>query len=142
MKHSVKKELDKIEYQTEQLLDRIVEPASPAVISAYEQRITKLEKEKLVYQEKLRNFSKQRHTFEEMFEHSMIFLANPYKIWASSRIELKRIVLKLAFADRLAYVRNQGLRTSDFSLLFKALRSINGGDFKVVRPKRVELLTF
>ena len=142
MKHSVKKELNKIERQTEQLLDRIVESASPTVISAYEQRIMKLEKEKLVYQEKLRNFSKPHHTFEEMFEHSMTFLANPYKIWTSSRIELKRIVLKLAFADHLAYVRNQGFRTPDFSLPFKALRSINGGDFKMARPAGVEPTTF
>ena len=51
----------------------------------------------------------------------MEFLSNPYKLWASEKIEHQRAVLKLAFSDRLTYVRNQGYRTTKTTLPFKVL---------------------
>ena len=39
-------------------------------------------------------------------------------LWASERLEHKEAVLKLAFADRLTYVRNEGFRTPDLALPF------------------------
>ena len=138
---SMKKELLKIEKQTEHLLDRIVDSSSPSVISAYETRIAKLENERLVMKEKLQSSGKPRHTFDEMFEHSMTFLSSPWKLWGSDRLELKRIVLKLAFANRLAYCRNQGFRTPDLALPFKALSDNLSVKKEMVRPKRFELLT-
>ena len=138
MKQTAKKELVKVERQIEQLLDRVVDSTSPAVISAYEERITKLEKEKLVCQEKIQNTGKPLHPFEKMFEHSMVFLSNPWKLWASGKLELQRIVLKLAFADRLAYCRNEGFRTPNFALPFKALADISGSENVMARPAGFE----
>ncbi len=43
----IKRRLKAVEKQIESLLDRIVEATSPGVISAYETRLTKLEREKL-----------------------------------------------------------------------------------------------
>ncbi|RFB99247.1 hypothetical protein B5K11_02060 [Rhizobium leguminosarum bv. trifolii] len=37
------------------------------------------------------------------------------------RLENRRAVLKLSFADRLRYEPNEGFRTPDFRLPFKAL---------------------
>lgn len=62
--------------QTEQLLDRIVDSSSVPVI-ATENRIEKLDKKKMVIEEKLQNSTKPRHTFEQMFEHAMQFPARP-----------------------------------------------------------------
>ncbi len=57
----------------------------------------------------------------------MAFLASPWKIWASEAFEDKRAVLKLTFADRLAYVRNEGFRTAKTTLPFKVLGGLTGG---------------
>jgi hypothetical protein len=44
-------------------------------------------------------------SFDETVRTAFGFLASPYQLWTSDRIEDKRTVLKLAFADRLAYAK-------------------------------------
>ena len=51
----------------------------------------------------------------------MTFLANPWKIWDSGSLSLKRTVLRLAFVERISYARNSGLRTPNMALPFKVL---------------------
>lgn len=55
---------------------------------------------------------------------SLDFLADPWNLWASERLEHKKAVLKLAFVDRLAYVRNEGFRTPALALPFKVLADL------------------
>ena len=62
-----------------------------------------------------------RIPFREAYRTAFEFLANPWNLWQSDRFEDKRSVLKLVFADRLTYVRNQGYRTEKSTLPFKAL---------------------
>ena len=118
-----KKEIARIERQIEQLVDRIVDSGSETAIKAYEARIAKLEKEKLLAAERLETGTEPARSFDEMFELALAFLANPSKLWASERLEDKRTVLKLTFAERLAYRRNSGFRTPKPALPFKALKS-------------------
>lgn len=80
-RQAAEKKIMDIEKQTEQLLDRIVDASRPEVIGAFETRIAKLEKEKLVWKEKLQNSGKTLLPFEKMFEHSMKFLADPLKLF-------------------------------------------------------------
>ncbi|MEO1407252.1 MAG: hypothetical protein AAFV54_12300 [Pseudomonadota bacterium] len=100
---AIKGSIKKIDSQIEQLLDRIVEAANPSVVSAYEKRIAKLERDKALATEKLNSTANPVHTREESFEHAMAFLANPWKIWTSGGLEIKKTVLRLAFSERLAH---------------------------------------
>lgn len=50
---AITQELAKVEKDIEQLLDRVVVATVPSVISAYEDRIRKIEEQKLLLQEKL-----------------------------------------------------------------------------------------
>lgn len=92
------------------------------MIKAYEVRITKLEKEKRILHEQLENVGQNRRPFGEMFELAMTFFANPQKLWREGTLEHKRTVLKLAFKDRLAYKKNEGFRTPNFSMIFSGLQ--------------------
>jgi len=56
-----------------------------------------------------------------MLEHSLQFLANPWKLWDSGNITLRRILLRLAFVDRFTYHRIEGARTPELAIPFKAL---------------------
>lgn len=76
--------------------------------------------------ENIANCGKPVRGFDESFRTAMAFLANPWKLWASEALEDKRAVLKLAFADRLAYVRNEGFRTAETTLPFKVLGGFEG----------------
>lgn len=94
---ALRSDIAKFEKQIELLVDRIVESESSTAITAYEKRIAKLEKSKQLAAEKLAVGFESKRPFNEMFEHALQFLANPWKLWVSDRLEDKRTVLKLSF---------------------------------------------
>jgi site-specific DNA recombinase len=134
----LKTNVAQIEKQIDQLLDRIVDASNTSVVAAYEKRIAKLEREKLLAEEKLTKAGKPKHTFEESFEHAMASLSSPWKIWANSDLIGKKTVLRLAFLQPLTYCRNQGLRTPNLAFPFKALSEICSGKCEMARPSGFE----
>ena len=50
-------------------------------------------------------------------------------------------MLKLAFVNRPAYVRNEGFRTVELALPFKGLESFRNPKMQMARPERFELPT-
>ena len=119
---SAKSQIRAIEKQTEALLMRIVDASSPTVIRAYEGKIIDLEQNKLRLVDQVANYAKPSNSMDEKLELALQFLANPWKIWETGEITLRRTVLRLAFKDRLQYHLNKGARTPDLSLPFKALK--------------------
>ena len=138
---SMKAELSQIERKISQLMDRLIEADSESVMRAYEKRIGDLETERLVTREKIAKCGKPIDTYEDTFEHSMTFLANPWKLWENGSIEHRQTVLKLAFKDHLAYDRETGFRTPEISMPFKALGDICGGKMEMAHPRGFEPLT-
>lgn len=138
---TAKAELVTIDRQIGQLLDRVVEAINPTVIRAYEERIDTLEKQKMLLTEKLAHTGRTVKSFDETFRTALTFLSNPQKLWTSGILEEKRMVLRLAFADKLAYARNKGFRTANLALPFKALAGFGTDHFEMVHPKGVEPLT-
>ena len=127
MLQGLKREAAQVDKQIENLLDRIVETENPRIIAAYEKRLSKLETDKLVLAEKQQNGVKPAHSFDDLFELATNFLANPWKLWESGQLTLKRTVLRLAFSERIAYCRNKGLRTPKTTLPFKVLEGFHMG---------------
>ena len=130
-------DLKRIERETSQFLDRIVQTNTPAVISAYEERIRGLEEEKLVVRERIANCGRTLPSFDAQFRTAMEYLGNPQKLWLSDRYEDKRAVLKMTFADRLTYARGEGFRTTLTASPFRILSDLNGGNHEMV-PRRGE----
>ncbi len=133
-----KAEIVKTQKQIDDFLDRIVEAENKTVIKAYEQRISDLEQNKLLLAEKASSSGQPKHSFDKMFELAVLFLSNPCKLWVSGRIELQRLVLKLAFAERISYQRNQGFRTPEMTLPFKALGVFSGDENNMAETKGFE----
>ena len=138
---ALKAKATEVEKQIEVLLDRIVDSGNASVIAAYEKRITKLEREKALAEEKLATGGKPRRTLEESFEHALQFLSSPWKIWSNSDLIGKKTVLRLAFLEPLAYCRNQGLRTPNLAFPFKALSEIYSGKCEMAHPTGFEPVT-
>lgn len=136
LKEAMKTEIIKVDRQIEQLVDRIVDSASATAITAYETRIAKLEREKLIATEKLSRGPGSQRAFGEMFELALAFLANPWKLWSSERLDDKRTVLKLTFADRLPYHREKGFRTPKTTIPFKALAGLDMAKCEMARRTR------
>lgn len=111
-----KREVSDIEKQVGKLIERVVDTDNATIAAAYEKKITQLEREKLVAIDKIQNNGKPRHTFDEMFELAMGFLSSHWKIWASGKLDLQRLVLKLVFLEPIPYSRNHGFLNSKLSL--------------------------
>lgn len=137
----VKKELVTLDRGIEQLLDKLIEASSPTVISAYEKRIDSMEKQKLVLQEKLVKKSQPVHDFDTAFRTALQILSNPLKIWHLGQFEHKRMLLRIGFADKLTYVRNEGFRTAEIAQPFRALRHFANDNCGMVEVSGIEPLT-
>ncbi|MEP2829669.1 MULTISPECIES: recombinase family protein [Alphaproteobacteria] len=134
----LKGEIAGIENQIEGLLDRIVEAQNASVISAYERRISNLEAEKLLLDERLSGAISPRTPFRMKFEHALNFLKSPVSLWFSESIEDKRRLLRMAFAGRISYCREGGFRTPKIAFPFKALEAFQNGKLVMARPERFE----
>ena len=135
---SVENELRKIERQVGQFLDRIVEADNQSVVGAYEKRIKELEQQKIVLSEKIAKCGRALPDFDETFRTALSFLASPCNLWHSEHLEDKRTLLKLVFADKLPYDRNQGFRTANYTLPFKALGDLKHGKCKMAEREGFE----
>ncbi len=133
--NALRTQLQKIERQIGQLLERILDASVPSVIGAYEGRIQKLEEDKLVLQEKIVDTGRPANSFDASARTALAFLSNPWNLWSSDWFEDKRSVLKLAFSGPLSYARNEGFRTADLALPFKLLGAISSVDKGLVGPE-------
>ena len=125
-RQAMEAELLKTDQAVAQLLDRVVEADSHALVVAYEKRIKALEGSKAELRERMANLGKPTQSFDATFRTAMRFLANPYDLWVSGRIEDKRAVLKLTFSERPRYSRFSGFRTALTSCIFNTISEIGG----------------
>ena len=142
---SMKRKVSKIETQIEGLVERIVSTQNVEVIDAYEAKLSKLKSEKVLLEEKIAHsgdlVAAKGDAFEESFRTAMQFLSNPHKLWRSERFEDKRAVLKLTFADKLRFARNEGFRTANLTLPFKLLDDFCAEKKGVAHPTGFEPVT-
>ncbi len=131
--HDHRARLAKLDKQVDQLLDRVMDASVPSVIARYEDRIRALENEKLLVADKVVESTTPKSTFEASLRTALEFLANPWILWRSNRLEDKQTVLKLTFADRLRYSRKDGLRTANLSFPFKVLGDFAAGNLEMAR---------
>ena len=81
-------------------------------------------------------------SFEETYRTAMEILANPWKLWTSHHPEDRRILLRLAFAERIPYCRIGAYRTAIPTLPFKVLADIQTNEFGMVPPHGLEPRTY
>ena len=124
IKQTMVREVARLDRQIDSFLDKLADTASPHAIRAYERKIETLEREKLMAQSKLAEIAAPRDSAPKKLELALEFLKKPYKLWASGNMEHRRLVLKLAFADRIQYDRFEGARTPQIALSFRALEKI------------------
>jgi len=74
---TLRAELEKTERGVEQFLDRIADAQLPSLITAYENRIRKLEEQKIVLHEKIANCGRPLRSFDESLKPHSIFSETP-----------------------------------------------------------------
>ena len=137
----LKSDLARLDAGMTKLVDKMLETENPIVSEQIEKRITALEVEKQLVAEKIEKLAEPARGYDEMFEHALTFLSNPYKIWQKGTFADRRNVLKLAFTDRLKYSRIEGLRTPQTSIPFKVLGGFWDGGRELAHPTGFEPVT-
>jgi site-specific DNA recombinase len=138
---ALKASLAAIEEQIDQAVERIVETTVPAVMRALEEKVQRLESDKLLLREKIETAATPRGDFDRRVRTGLAFVASPWNLWSTGQIEDRRAVLKLTFAHRLRYKRGEGFRTPEMTLPFKVLGDFFSGEMGMARPKGFEPLT-
>ncbi len=77
---SLTSQIKDMEKQIESLLDRIVDATSSSVISAYETRIDKLERQKITLLDQA-DRSKPRGHLDDFIEPALAFLVSPFSLY-------------------------------------------------------------
>lgn len=126
---SAKSQLRALDKQKDGLLNRLVDATDSAVVRAYEEKLGAISREQARLREQKDQTAAMEACFEEKLEPALTFLANPWKLWESGSIHARRLVLKLAFADRIVYHRNKGPRTTQKTLIFNSLEGLAGPGF-------------
>ena len=129
-------EIGQIERKLAQVVDRLVEADSGAIVRAYEQKVDELERQKLILAEKIAKCGTPARDYQSTFQTALKFLANPWNLWESGRLEDRRAMLKLVFGGKIVFDRFEGFQTPEISLPFKALRAISGPEKEMVPVSR------
>ncbi len=122
-------------------MDLIVDSESEALTENLQQKLSKLEYEKVLLQEKAEQKAEPKRPFSRISRTSLDFLKNPMKLWLSEHLEDKRAVLKLVFSEPFAYSRFSGTRTPQTTSVFKTFEGFDVLKKELVRPSRLELPT-
>lgn len=137
-KKALSAQLVKIERDVDKLLERILDVSEPRVLAAFEARVRNLEEEKIVIKERMAKTGRPVSSYEATLRTALEFLSNPWSLWRSERLDDRRAVLRLMFADRLQYARNEGFRTANLTLPFKVLGALKCGENSMARPAGLE----
>ena len=98
------------------------EATNASVVSAYETRIDKLERDRIVLQEKIENAVPEKGRLENCMELAMRFLSSSWNIYKNGDYALRQTVLRLAFAKPLRYSLNGVYGTPEFFLPIQIFR--------------------
>jgi site-specific DNA recombinase len=96
------------------------------LIQTYENKLKILHDQKVMLREKIENYGRILPDFDETFRTAFTFVSNPCDLWSSTRLEDKRAVLKLVFAEKLSYHPTHGFRTTKSTLPFNKLERLGG----------------
>ena len=117
-------EAARIESDISSLISRIVETSNPRIASAFEERIEELQLQKQVLAEKAANLGKPIMSFDDLFEHAVQFLSSPKKLWDSSDLALRRLVIRLSFSGHVQYARGKGFEHPSYSGVFNIINNL------------------
>ncbi len=131
-KDELQSQLKEVDRQIESLLDRIVDATNASVVSAYEARIEKLERQKIVLAERVETTVPPKGRLEDCIELALNFLSNSWNIYKNGDFAMRQTVLRLVFAEPLIYGQNGVYGTPDFSFPFKYLRGFSGSKSEMV----------
>lgn len=124
------------------LMDQLVETDDREIRTVYQEHIRKLKHEAALLSSEAQQVAQVDTSFEGAVGTVFDFIGNPHSLWANGDFEDKRLVLKLAFARKLAYSEDKGFGTGAEALPFSILAGLEGKKKEMVEMTGIEPATF
>ncbi len=138
-KERKKSEIEELEKKIVDLVEKIENTKSAAVVKRYELRIEELELEKRNLRSQVAPKNDTRNEFGTALTKVLNFLQNPSALWNSDNLEDKKTVLRLAFVSVVPFSKENGVGTASFSLLFELSKLADTDKKAMVEMPRIEL---
>lgn len=133
--------LDDIRSKMRNLLSRLSKTENENLIQAYEKEVENLTNEERDLENQLIVMRSRKPEFGTALDTTFSFLKNPYLYWMKDDIKAKHLVLKLVFAERISYDRENGFGTAKFSLPLRVFKLSELTNSSTVDPSGFEPLT-
>ncbi len=134
------KEVENLEKEISQYIERIGKATNEAVLNAYEKKVEELTNRKLLLEENTGVPTLYGDvSFETALEEVLGYIKSPYQIWADGIFEDKRLVLRMVFAKNLVYNRKSGFETALLSLPVMVFQHSHTEKSRLVEVERIEL---
>gem|GEM_PF-6715690 len=135
------KRIKHIEKEMEAIVDKIEKLNTDALIQKFEERYAVLSTQKDDIEFSIANLNYEQNEFENVLRNARTILKDPLAIREMNNVEIKQLLLRVCFKNKIYYKKNQGLHTPDISLLYAPFEDFQSSNSRMVDPKGVEPLT-
>ena len=122
------KEMGRIMTEKDTFLKRIVNTTKKNLIHAYEAKFEELEASEAKLREETEVYRSMNKDFGIALDEVLGFIKSPYSTWINGDINDQRLVLKLVFARKISYDRENGFGTTEISDGLKLFKLIDTSD--------------
>jgi site-specific DNA recombinase len=123
------------------LIGRLLETSDRELSKVYEDHVKQLTRQQQMIYAETNEMINVDTSFEGAVGTVFDFIENPHALWQNGDLDDKRLVLKLAFARKVPYSKQNGLGTAELALPFSVIRELNTSKGGLVELNGVEPLT-
>ncbi len=127
MKDSKKKRIKEIEVELDSLTATISKVSRPEMINILENKWADLNSEKEILEDELDRKGLEDRDFRIMYERLKAIIEDPSSIWSMWTTELKIMLAKVLFWEKIYYTKKEGYQTPHFSALYLIISTLEGG---------------
>lgn len=135
----IKWEMDRIE----KALDRLSDTENPNIklLNKKQERRADLNQEIEELELEVENVSYDQEEMKKVFDEAKTVIANPIALRDLDDLEIKQLLIRVCFNNKIYYTKNQGLHTPDISVIYLALSGLSNDDSCNVKVRGIEPLS-
>ncbi len=119
--HKIKLLHDEME-RIENAIDNITDTA---LFQKKQQRRSELNEEKTILQNEIEDVRFSEDDFEKVYNEAKVIISNPLAIRDLEDVEIKQLLIRVCFNNKIYYTKNQELHTPEISLIYSYFAQVS-----------------
>lgn len=111
----------------EKSIDRLSETENPNIklLDKKQQKWSELQIEKEELEHQLESISYNQDEMKKVFNEAKTVISNPAALWDLNDVEIKQLLIKVCFNNKIYYTKKQGLHTPEISVIYLSLSDLS-----------------